>query len=88
MKIKHLNKDELFDCPVCSEHLLHELDKKHVECSSCNFRAVVKRSHKNDEEELNVTIEGITYRLEVEDEKICVVVNNELVCVTKEGHEY
>jgi DNA-directed RNA polymerase subunit RPC12/RpoP len=88
MKIKHFDKEKLIDCPICSEHTLHELDKKTVECNSCNFRGTIKRSHKSDKDELHITIDGDVYRVEPVEEKVCVVVNNELVCVTKEGHDY
>lgn len=60
-------------------------DHKSVECKNCNFRGTIKKSH--DKKELHVTINGVMYSVEPEepeeDEQICIVVNNELVCVDK-----
>ncbi len=63
-------------------------DHKTVECKKCNFRGTIKKSH--DKKELHVTINGVMYSVEPEepeeDEQICIVVNNELVCVDKHSH--
>jgi len=92
-KHRHFDKDHLYDCPMCLDQSLYVHDHKHAECTNCDFRGVIKK-HKTDhgkEKELHITIDGIMYVVEpekpVEEEKICLVENNELICVNKHSME-
>jgi len=71
---------------------LYVHDNKSVECKGCNLRGNLKKSH--DKKELHVTIDGVMYSVEPEEqekpekeEQVCIVVNNELVCVDKHSHD-
>ncbi|MBI9015256.1 MAG: hypothetical protein JEZ08_23685 [Clostridiales bacterium] len=77
------------------DQALYVDDHKTVECKNCNLkgslRGNIKKSH--DKKELHVTINGVMYSVEPEkqekseeEEQVCVVVNNELVCVDKHSH--
>lgn len=87
MKKRHYDKDHLYDCPVCTDQALYVHEHKTVSCKNCEFRGVIKKNRKTHKKELHLTIDGVHYSVEPEekeeDEKICVVVNNELVCVDK-----
>ena len=99
MKLRHVDEDRLFGCPMCSDQSLYIHDHHIVRCKGCNFRGIIKKHKGKDsnEKELHITIDGVMYVVEPEDdkevrmkdllddEKICVVENNELICVPKKA---
>lgn len=90
MKMRKYDKDHLYDCPMCMDQALYVHEHKQAECKNCNFRGVVKKG-KGKNKELHITIDGVMYKVEPEkqvkeeDDQVCVVVANELVCVDKKS---
>ena len=90
---KHFDETHLYECPMCKEETLTIHDHGEAECSSCDFKRQVKRykSKDQDTEELHVEVDGEIFTFKhrhmkdlVDDEKICIVENNELICVAKD----
>ena len=90
MKTINYDKEHLYECPVCEEEALYIHDHNIAECKSCNFKGKVKKDKRGHEDEPHVDIEGVVYRVkqkrEDDDEKICIVVNNEYICVDKHSN--
>jgi len=88
MRLRHYEKNHAYNCPKCGEHTLYIHDHKVAECTSCKFTGVLKRNVMKHSDELKMRIDGISYRIEAitDDGKLCVVVNNEVVCIDKQSH--
>jgi len=89
---KHFDESNLYECPMCKNETLTIHDHGEAECSSCDFKRTVK-THKCKDlntTELHIEVDGDIYKFKprhmkdlTDDEKICVVENNELICVAK-----
>ncbi len=101
-KYKKYDKDNLYVCPMCSDQALYVHNHTEATCTTCDVRGSVVKEKVGDHKEkrLHVTINGVRHSIEPEekekelhmndltdDEKICVVENNELICVAKKHIE-
>lgn len=97
-RMKHFDKDRLYECPMCNDRSLYIHEHRVAKCNKCNFTGTIKKHKSKDQntKELHVDIDGVVYTFEpdkdkepimkdlVNDDEICLVENNELICVPKE----
>lgn len=91
-----LTKEEmegLYKCPECGEETFTFYNHNHMVCETCKFKAVVKKpKDKLAENETELVIGEVSYRIKPLKEKdhdlVCVVENNEFICVHKHAIDY
>ncbi len=100
MFTKKEDKDYLYSCPLCTNGTLHVHKKNSVlKCDNCSItgRVIDDELSSHKWKKLNVLIDGEKYLIEpkkkasmkdlTDDGQICIIDNNEIICVSKEEIE-